>query len=68
MQTNLNEASFCEQKRYSLAEFQAAFSGLHIDQVKGIIRKLKARQMLKKIADFECKNLEKCLAQCIVYG
>ena len=56
MRTNLNEASFCEQKRYSLAEFQAAFSGLHIDQVKGIIRKLKARQMLKQVKKKEEKD------------
>ena len=59
MATKLIEASFREQKRYSLAEFRHAFDGgkIELERVQQIIRRLKSRQMIKQVKSKEEKDL-----------
>lgn len=64
MKANLNEASFREQRRYSFREFQTAFdSPLDGERAKGLIRRLKARQILKQDRKKEEKDLSELVEE-----
>lgn len=64
MKANLNEASFREQQRYSFREFQTAFDS-HFDEerAKRLIRRLKARQILKQVKKKEEKDLSELVEE-----